>query len=777
MFICKTTDCKMALSGAQFPMEMECPVCGVNLVPANEIKYDDEENKIITKYPYLIAYPFKEMLEEKHPNVKISLLKDVSQNILKYIGLIVTTEYFQSDKQSMEVTHFFENKLFTPAMGNWNSLSRVMIEYLESEKHLFFMPELVAFYNRVEKKGKQFTLKTQITDESDNTEKKSKTETLIGALVYFRNTYLGHSVTLSDEKSHEVFNEYYPFLKTLLLEMDFCINYPMIKYEDGYIFSLMGNTIEKIGKHSSDIIEDERVWFQNYRGDRMFLVPFFIVPKEYIIETSDNTGLFIYDQFSSKRMVFFSPERKRGESKGKVAKKLMFLINEKSKQIPFSLETLTEEELKEQISYVNKSVTDSLFTEQKVIKNTYQKRVDAEISLKSWVKAKASIYFLASEAGGGKTNLLHEMTKQYLETGFDTLLLRANRFSFSSFNEQLKHELNLANDFVFSQFEFFQRKQDNPFLILIDGVNECVNPIQFLNSIKEFLYGLKEGGIKIVITWREDTKKNLPELDESWDALLYDADKINNNEEEKLLVHKAFWLKRLNKIELEGAWNNYTLQKQYKTKFTLEELTYKDRSLSEQLSNPLLLRMFLELFHRKTLKALPEGAINIWQLWYKNISKTKGTTEVLLAFASFMIENQKSILPLDMLYDHPVLSVYVRDIQINNPFQKLIEKGILSQYFLDHELVVSFTMEALFHYCLSKYLESETEYNNVDKLLELIETNKLSGIKEAIKHILWNDVKKKNYSRLNYFITLGKNYSDVTSFPLAQAFILLQQHY
>src|SRR6056297_1345906 len=56
----------------------------------------EDEQIIIETYPYLIAYPFKVMLEEKNSFQKLQLMKDVFLNLLKYLGLLTATEYFFS---------------------------------------------------------------------------------------------------------------------------------------------------------------------------------------------------------------------------------------------------------------------------------------------------------------------------------------------------------------------------------------------------------------------------------------------------------------------------------------------------------------------------------------------------------------------------------------------------------------------------------------------------------------------------------------------------------
>ena len=74
---------------------------------------------------------------------------------------------------------------------------------------------------------------------------------------------------------------------------------------------------------------------------------------------------------------------------------------------------------------------------------------------------------------------------------------------------------------------------------------------------------------------------------------------------------------------MEGAWNKYVSDKQDKVRrkpnFSYEELTYHDRSLSDQLDNPLLLRLFLELNNGKGLPKSRGGFISIWTLYHEKL--------------------------------------------------------------------------------------------------------------------------------------------------------------
>ena len=64
---CPTPDCALHLSGAAFPAPMPCPVCKAPLV---EVQVADEpsasrsdfEQRVLDRYPYVIALPYRNML-------------------------------------------------------------------------------------------------------------------------------------------------------------------------------------------------------------------------------------------------------------------------------------------------------------------------------------------------------------------------------------------------------------------------------------------------------------------------------------------------------------------------------------------------------------------------------------------------------------------------------------------------------------------------------------------------------------------------------------------
>ena len=129
-------------------------------------------------------------------------------------------------------------------------------------------------------------------------------------------------------------------------------------------------------------------------------------------------------------------------------------------------------------------------------------------------------------------------------------------------------------------------------------------PGKLFASCVDIVKLLPEGSLKVVVSWRINSPRDYPEIDRSFSSHLFDAAVECRSElNENPLRAKAAVLKPLDKMEIAGAWEKYSKdkRKRFSTRFTLEELELRDRDFTKQLSNPLLLRLFLELNRGKGL--------------------------------------------------------------------------------------------------------------------------------------------------------------------------------
>jgi hypothetical protein len=145
---------------------------------------------------------------------------------------------------------------------------------------------------------------------------------------------------------------------------------------------------------------------------------------------------------------------------------------------------------------------------------------------------------------------------------------------------------------------------------------------------------------------------------------------------------------------------------------------------------------------------------------------------ILYRILELMISKEQSTVLLDELYEDELIGQFIKNIQIDSPFQEMVFSGAISQFILKNELVITFTVEAYFHHALSEYIGSTSKYFSTDELSNLLLFNKLKGIDSAISNLLTKDILNKRYDRLVFFIDKDKKHLEVSVKALSLSFLL-----
>ena len=694
-FICQTPSCAIAISKAEFPVTMNCPVCQTPLTEAVK-SLSQKDLDLIASLPYVIAYPLKRTLLEKHEWTKINLLKDTFLNYLKYLGLLSASEFFNSELKDKGMIALFDSQLRETAFGKWNHFIRECLSYLKKQNHCFFYPELVAYYDWVETKDKKHKGKEEYQDASGDTQVIEKQGiSSIGMLINFRNIYLGHGLTLDEVKSSELWDLYYPIFHHLLTQLNFTKDYPMFKCEQGETYLLHSAEIEMV---KSKAVTSSNIWIENKAGKAFDILPFFILPGEVSLATDDKDKVLSYESFTGKTIKFFSPEGTEKQTSGKLLEKLNLLLRNKQKETPTTPELFTKEEFFKRIADENKLLIDTLTTEKKVIPGVYQHREEMEIKLREWIGARANIFFMVAEAGSGKTNLLVEIQKQYTERNLTSLLIRAGRMEKQSLKEQIAYLLNIDLDKGLENYSAIAGTQSEPTFILIDGLNEANNAEALWQEILSLSTTFELGSLKFVVTSRANTKADLERylVSDKQQELLYGEIKEN----EKGLGAYSFWLTALNMAEMKGAWQNYAAKDKarFKPQFSFDAIAGFDRGIYNQIENPLILRLFLEVYNGRVLAKKGSKHLNIWHDWLLAFSEKEQLFLKLLANEVWLKGNGELL--LDELLKHDVLKSYFSSDIIGDPYPRLKEKGFISAYVKELNTIIAFTVEASLLYLI-----------------------------------------------------------------------------
>lgn len=723
---------------------------------ANGVIIPDETDKdIIDNYPYLIALPYKKILNQKKFIIKIQLMKDVLLNTLKYLGLITVTEYLNSNKTNKDVNRLFREKLYRPQFGHWNHFIRETIQFLTNEKYDFVIPQLAETYIDIELSDhrKLYRIELQQIDDFGDVSVSYERVTALSALINFRNRYIGHSVTLKEDQSKKVFCLYYPILKDLLSKFSFCKEYPMLKFNRGKTWSLMSSKISALDDIIKPDNKQSKLWLQISNHKQLHLQPFFILPKQYIAGVLDNVEMFIYEQYTGKRILYFSPESESGETSGDVVEQLNRLLKSKEKETPIFLDQLTQDVFKNRISEETHNTKNQLVNDKKVIPGVYQPRLEAETSIRKFIYSEKILYFLAADAGSGKTNLLYKISNILEQDKLDVLFLRAGRLETETLKKTLTNVLNINSNTDFSKSKLFQRSTDDPFFIILDGVNEHQAPEILLKSCFDLLKEIESSGIKIIISWRVYSSMDLPKINSQQEKYFFSA--VDNpsppKKYESKLVKYVGWLKAMDKKETVGAWTYFKKHrsKKFRPQFEIIDIESKDREFTNQLSNPLHLRLFLELYNNKGLKKTGK-LLRIWPAWLDFIEqKAPGATSFINKLVAIMYARNTNRLELDSLFDEPDLGDRIRDLNIDSPFQKLLKRGVLTLYFENDLPVIEFTIESTWIYLLSLFINSLPKADTGMGLLHILEEKKeLKGIEQAIGFVMRDDAISKKYMRL-----------------------------
>jgi tetratricopeptide (TPR) repeat protein len=299
-------------------------------------------------------------------------------------------------------------------------------------------------------------------------------------------------------------------------------------------------------------------------------------------------------------------------------------------------------------------------------------------------------------------------------------------------------------------------------LLLVDGGNECPEPIRLLQSAIELAEAFPGGGLKIVLSWRVNDISQMPTaVFRNTEVLFPAANRLHPN----LLAANAYLLQPMSLMETEGAWKSFAAHssRRFRPRFDFQELQLADRPLAMELSNPLLLRLCMELFHDKALKGKSTGFTNLWRQWWERLRQQPQEAAYLQQLARFLATKGRGQCTLDELFDNADISSAVNNLQVDSPHRQLIRKGVVSQYFQDGFLQVGFTMEAAFHYILSLELTGEN----------LAEHLAGSVFWEApTRYCLWEGVHDPDDGLLFQLIDDASFPNHLTAFALAQYTVL-----
>ena len=246
-------------------------------------------------------------------------------------------------------------------------------------------------------------------------------------------------------------------------------------------------------------------------------------------------------------------------------------------------------------------------------------------------------------------------------------------------------------------------------------------------------------------------------------ALFYGENNSDNNNNN--ISGSAYWLSALDMKEMKAAWESYVAKdkSRFKPLFSFDDIATFDRALYNQINNPLILRLFLEIYNGKQLPKKGAKHLHVWQDWLKTFNAEEQKFLKLVADEIWLIG--KNELLLDDLLKNEKLKPYLTSDIINGPYSRLKNTGWISRYVKDLNGYIGFTVEGSLLYLLALQLQEQKSVIDLAAMQSLFKSgSKLQ--KSAIESFLCEQALNGDLNLVADLIDAGNEYIDLSIKPL-----------
>lgn len=152
------------------------------------------------------------------------------------------------------------------------------------------------------------------------------------------------------------------------------------------------------------------------------------------------------------------------------------------------------------------------------------------------------------------------------------------------------------------------------------------------------------------------------------------------------------------------------------------------------------------------------------------------THRLLCRLGEWMLDKRERRLPLDLLFDDVEIGPFVRSIQIDSPYQRLVLEGVLSEHIDEKGISVSFTVQGFGHHVLGEVIHARAAGQGGAHFKALLEDASFPDLEAGIQQALTRDAQEMRFDRIMWLIDAGENTMQLCIPALAQAFQQFQGH-
>jgi hypothetical protein len=418
----------------------------------------DFDNEVCTTFPYPIAKPYFDLINEHDSRQKCKLMVDTFTAVLKIMALQIASEYIRaSEVKDMRVNHTLKRDIQRPLISAWNNVLLETIPVLIQNNVSFFSPELVRAYEILETKCKnKVIIEKKYVDENDEIVIKKSSLAKIQALIKYRNS-LAHGFNQSKENAEKDLTLYLPILHEILENVRYMSRYTL------WHVSSKNDTIDGIRLMGYD------PKFQSLKLDRSLLdptiSPLFLVNESTMevlpmfsfldieISSSSNiaeTGkdIFLFDGNTENTIIYLSTSSGEHLEKKSKMKHWKELLNQKELELKLiSEKDLNIKEICQVTSITTKSTIQSFVDNGKYIPEIVSKRDDFELYFEQFLFGNCNAIVIGGETGIGKSSLLISKVNEWENEGNPVLFYKASSFNSPEIGQKFVRDLGLKVNF------------------------------------------------------------------------------------------------------------------------------------------------------------------------------------------------------------------------------------------------------------------------------------------------------------------------------------------
>lgn len=725
--------------------------CLVDLSNKSAINHEYRifEQEVISSYPYLIARPFHDLLNEVDPRMKCKLMVDTFTAILKYMALQLASEYIKAPElKDIQIHQTLTKDLSRPLISAWNLLIARSLPVFKDHNLALFSPEIKVAYEKLESKCKEPYLISQ-TYSDENGEIKSRIKKLgkIQALINYRNG-LAHGFNQSKDRAQKEFNDYYPLLTDILQEVNYMSKYTLWHVESNESgingIRLMGST------PSSKKVDFER------EGINPAISPLFIINDNtgdilplyafFDIDQTNEVGLpeigkdiFVFEGNTKNTVIYLSSS---GEHLEKTSRFLHWkdLLEQKQLDVEWvNDKNLSIDTLNTIGKYISSHGIQALISSGKYIKEATIERDDLNELLNSFSDSVFNGFILGGESGIGKSTLLAQKTEIWQNEGHMVAFYRGSALNQSDvankFLRDCALKLNYIEDFLGVTDTLFTQANKNCYLI-IDAINEYAGDINnLIKSVENIVIQASNfKWFKVIVSIRDSTYNRVQS--KFGDMATEQYFKVEEERSGEKVLTNLIKLQPVEKVFTEQLYSAYRNYKWKESDTSDEEGIYKFRpstefkeidpqgSTIELLRSPLMTRLILQSFHRTKLPSNLKNDQAI-RLYLDNIVLEKNNENTgfperlkLLKLLVKELDNLNSErIERDELVKSDIFKSYLLNNQKDSPYIQLLDLGVIMEEWEKDECYVRFAFDRFLEFMLAEL--HSTKIKSAQDLMKL----------------------------------------------------------